>query len=154
MRPTNDVIKRGRGRPVGSKDSKPRKTKARAMAMVSTLNEQGIGTGEVAAQNLEMIDYLINDAYKDYERARELLERFEQEGGDEAVLDRLLGKLNTCRNHSISLLDKRQKWVADIAKYTDYTKGQETIVTKDDGEVTTAGDLLAGSNPGPLLEGE
>lgn len=148
-----EEVKRGRGRPVGAKDSKPRKTEARALAALSDLANAGYGPANVAKQNLEMIDFLVEKKHREIQvLSGDVLN---QDSIDLKHNDKLeyLRRVQQLDDQLMKLIAQRQKWVADVAKYTDYTKGSEKVVQDSTGEVTTVGDLLSMKKAGPLLEG-
>ena len=140
------------GRPKGSKDSKPRKTEKRALAALSDLRNAGYGPANIAKENLEMLDYLINRSMKDLEKAEELLPQAESALGPKEYLS-YLTKMNVARDQLYKLIAQRQKWVVDVSKYTDYTKGTERVVKDEEGDYHTVGDLLKGKTTGPLIGG-
>ena len=67
-----EPVKNKGGRPKGVKETKPRKTRKRALSTIASLTEEGYGLGETALTNLEMVDFLIQKAMGDIKLADEL----------------------------------------------------------------------------------
>lgn len=140
-----------RGRPVGSKDSTPRKCESRATAMISEFKDMGITTPEVAQQNLEMIDYLIRKARTGLE---DLEGKVDVSNLNDKDIVSYYRQMNNYEYRLYQLLNQRQSWFSKVAEYTDYKKGTEKIIETKEGDYKTAADLLkAPKNITPLIEG-
>ena len=140
------------GRPKGKKDSYLRITKKRAAQRLSDLKHEGITTGAVAAENLDLIDYMIRTAARDAEKADELYNEAQATMHAKEFMS-YVKQMNIARDQLNKAIAQRQAWLKEINKYSEYTKGTERVVTDEQGTVTTVGDLLEGKTLGPLIEG-
>ena len=148
----DEVVKNKGGRPKGVKDSKPRRTRKRALQTISSIVDEGYGLGEVALRNLQMVDYMIEKLHEDIELANELRDTAESTL-DAEVFVKYLKQVSFLRKELLDYTKLRQSWVKDMAPYTDYKKGIEQVVQDEDGEYTTVGDLMSSRDIGPLIEG-